>query len=99
MTKIRAVHQFFPVGQGLFATGSVEFSPPQPRRRRNISIPGQSIPAPDGPYRWVYDCGTSSPQRLVTNAIAELKRDCQGEKIDLLALSHFHNDHISGVVE
>lgn len=99
MNKIRAIHRFFPVGQGLFATGSVEFWPPQPRRRRNISIPSQSIPAPDGPYRWVYDCGTSSPQRLVTNAIDDLKRDCQGEKIDLLTLSHFHNDHISGVVE
>lgn len=85
MKVVHALHRFFPVGQGLFAAGSVGSSSPQASRVET--------------YRWVYDCGTSSPQRLVTNAIADLKRDCQGEKIDLLTLSHFHNDHISGVVE
>ncbi|WP_417807106.1 MBL fold metallo-hydrolase [Thioclava sp.] len=38
-------------------------------------------------------------QSPLTNAIADLKRDCQGDKIDLLTLSHFHNDHINGVVD
>ncbi|MCL3881033.1 MBL fold metallo-hydrolase [Marivita sp. GX14005] len=99
MTEIRAVHRFFPVGQGLFATGSVEFWPPRRRPRRIVDTGGPSRPAPLGPYRWVYDCGSSSGKRLVTNAIDDLKRDCRGEKIDLLTLSHFHNDHISGVVE
>lgn len=99
MTKIRAVHRFFPVGQGLFATGSVEFWPPARRPRRIIDSGGPPKPAPVGPYRWVYDCGSSSGKRLVTNAIDDLKRYCQGEKIDLLTLSHFHNDHISGVVD
>ncbi|WP_039000021.1 MBL fold metallo-hydrolase [Falsihalocynthiibacter arcticus] len=99
MTKIRAVHRFFPVGQGLFATGSVESWPPLPKRPRNIKYAGQTRPAPVGPYRWVYDCGSSSGKRLVTNAIADLKRDSGGARIDLLTLSHFHNDHISGVVE
>lgn len=99
MTEIRAVHRFFPVGQGLFATGSVEFWPPARRPRRIINTGGPPRSAPVGPYRWVYDCGTSSGKRLVTNAIDDLKRDCQGEKIDLFALSHFHNDHINGVVD
>ena len=99
MTEIRAVHRFFPVGQGLFAAGSVEFWPPARRRRRNIDTGGPPKPAPAGPYRWVYDCGTSSGRNLVTNAISDLKRDCKGQKIDLLTLSHFHNDHISGAVE
>lgn len=99
MTKIRAVHRFFPVGQGLFAAGSVEFWPPPPKPPRNIKYAGQSKPAPVGPYRWVYDCGSSTNKRLVTNAITDLKRECEEEKIDLLTLSHFHNDHISGVVD
>lgn len=99
MTNIRAVHRFFPVGQGLFATGSVECWPPARRPRRIINTGGPPRPAPVGPYRWVYDCGSSSGKRLVTNAIDDLKRDCQGEKIDLLTLSHVHNDHIGGVVE
>lgn len=99
MTEIRAIHRFFPVGQGLFAAGSVEFWPPQPRPRRRIDTGGPPQPAPAGPYRWVYDCGSSSGKHLVTNGIADWKRDCEGERIDLLSLSHFHNDHISGVVE
>ncbi len=99
MTEIRAIHRFFPVGQGLFASGSVEFWPPQPKPRRNIRISGQTKPAPIGPYRWVYDCGSSSGKHLVTNAIADLELTSNGDKIDLLALSHFHNDHINAVVE
>jgi glyoxylase-like metal-dependent hydrolase (beta-lactamase superfamily II) len=99
MTEICANHRFFPVGQGLFAAGSVEFWPPQPKPHRNINIPGQTKPAPIGPYRWVYDCGSSSGKHLVTNAIADLKRTCKRKKIDLLTLSHFHDDHINGVVE
>ena len=99
MIEIRAVHRFFPVGQGLFATGSIELWPPARRPRRIVNTGGPPRPAPVGPYRWVYDCGSSSGKRLVTNAIDDLKRDCQGEKIDLLALSHFHNDHINGIVE
>lgn len=99
MTEIRVVHRFFPVGQGLFAAGSVEHWPPPPKRRRNIKYAGQSKSAPVGSYRWVYDCGSSTAKRLVTNAIDDLKRGCEGEKIDLLTLSHFHNDHINGVVD
>lgn len=98
MTEIHAVHRFFPVGQGLFAAGSVEFWPPPPKRPR-VKVRSQTKPVSVGPYRWVYDCGSSSGTRLVTNAIDDLKRDCQGEKIDLVTLSHFHNDHINGVVE
>lgn len=98
MTEIRAVHRFFPVGQGLFAAGSVEFWPPPPRRRRDIHIEGYERPSPQPPYHWVYDCGSSTAKRLVTNAIADLKNDCGAETIDLLTISHFHNDHISGVV-
>ncbi len=86
MTGIYVSHRFFPVGQGLFSAGSVQCVSPNPKK-------------PELCYRWVYDCGTSSGKRLITNAIADLKNDCRDEKIDLLTLSHFHNDHISGVVD
>jgi glyoxylase-like metal-dependent hydrolase (beta-lactamase superfamily II) len=86
MIKIDAFHKFFPVGQGLFGTGYVKCCKPSSSASRET-------------YRWVYDCGSSSRQQLVTNAIADLKCDCKGEKIDLLTLSHFHNDHINGVVD
>lgn len=48
-----------------------------------------------GGFRFVYDCGTLLDQVYVTNAInSEFK---EGDKIDLLAISHFHKDHISGI--
>jgi len=82
LNEVYAVHKFFPVGQGLFATGSIE-----------------CLPSPRLRYRWVYDCGSSTAKRLITNAITDLKDDCGEAKLDLLTISHFHNDHISGVVE
>lgn len=52
----------------------------------------------------VYDCGTLSPQRYVWTCIHELRKRCCGvnkstEKpiIDVLFISHFHYDHISGI--
>lgn len=38
-------------------------------------------------------------KRLVTNGIESVKADCGGNRLDLLTLSHFHSDHINGVVE
>ena len=99
MTQVGVKHNFFPVGQGLFVAGSIEFWPPPPKRRRRIEIDGYEKPPAQPPYRWVYDCGSSTAKRLVTNAIADLKNDCSDSRIDLLTISHFHNDHISGVVD
>ncbi|AXI45851.1 hypothetical protein C1J03_07275 [Sulfitobacter sp. SK012] len=104
MTEIHALHRFFPVGQGLFAAGSLAFSQSRPTGWRNAGarrIKGRSgqTEIVKNVYRWVYDCGSSTAKRLVTNAIADLKGDCEGEKIDLLTLSHFHNDHINGAVD
>jgi len=90
MPNIRGELQFdfHPVGQGLFATGS-------------IGLNGAS------PFRWVYDCGTSSKQKLIDAAIASLvgswgeaREEAPGIKpaIDLVIISHFDEDHISGIV-
>lgn len=74
-------YRFHPVGQGLFASGY-------------LMKAGENEPD----FTWVYDCGTSSSQTLVTNGIEKLEKEIGVHgKIDLLVLSHFDHDHISGV--
>jgi glyoxylase-like metal-dependent hydrolase (beta-lactamase superfamily II) len=75
-------YHFYPVGQGLFSAGSI-------RRQDEDS----------SRFLWVYDCGTSSSQDLEDAGILDLKRFANGRsRVDLLVLSHFDHDHISGVV-
>ena len=50
-------------------------------------------------FIWVYDCGTSSSQKLLSSCISKMKREYPNEYIDLLAISHFDKDHISGIKE
>ena len=50
-------------------------------------------------FHWVYDCGTSSSQKLIQNAVNKYNSDKNQGNIDLLVLSHFDKDHISGVKE
>lgn len=50
-------------------------------------------------FHWVYDCGTSSSQKLIQNAVNKYNSDKNQGSIDLLVLSHFDKDHISGVKE
>jgi Metallo-beta-lactamase superfamily len=51
-------------------------------------------------FRWVYDCGTSSAPEYVKDSIDKLHNAWGGgkPKIDLLVISHFDADHISGLV-
>lgn len=76
-------YKFWPVGQGLFSSGVLE----------SASF--------KSPVRWVYDCGTMSAQKFLQSAIADLHSDCglsSKSKIDLLVISHFDKDHISGLL-
>ena len=74
-------YQFYPVGQGLFASGALRKSDED-----------------EACFLWVYDCGTSSSPELVTMGIQMLAtRAGKRQRIDLLVLSHFDHDHISGV--
>ena len=50
-------------------------------------------------FHWVYDCGTSSSQKLIQNAVNKYNSNKSQGDIDLLVLSHFDKDHISGVKE
>lgn len=51
--------------------------------------------------RWVYDCGASRKQGIerLASEIAILKGDGEERVLDLLFLSHFDRDHVSGVTE
>jgi len=48
-------------------------------------------------FTFVYDCGTDSSQVFLNQAIIEFKK--KHNKIDLLVISHFHEDHVGGVKE
>lgn len=77
----------YPVGQGCFHAGIVG--------------PGHGPPdrllAGDG-VRYVYDCGSMKPYAAArTAAIGQFHADCDRRQIDLLFLSHQHEDHVSGV--
>lgn len=73
---------FLPVGQGLFTTGKIKTGINDQKKE----------------FRWIYDCGTSSRQQLITNQIDLYTSGLQqSEKIHLVVLSHFDKDHISGL--
>lgn len=59
-----------------------------------------AILADNGPrFNWVYDCGTTSKDSLLADAIASCnsRRSALGfSRLDLAVLSHFDRDHISG---
>ncbi|HLN94435.1 MAG TPA: MBL fold metallo-hydrolase [Flavobacterium sp.] len=46
-------------------------------------------------FVFVYDCGTDTGGTFLQDSISDFKRKHQ--KIDLLIISHFHEDHVSGV--
>jgi hypothetical protein len=82
-----AEHEFMPVGQGLFATGNIGQSSDQAPR-----------------FRWVYDCGTLSESALVENGLDRLEVDVKSHSagkpsLDLVAISHFDTDHLSGLAD
>ena len=84
--KLCVGYDFHPVGQGLFSTGF---------------LCGEYDDRPR--FRWVYDCGTISAQRYVRQALDHFEDEVPGVgtengKLDLVTLSHFDEDHISGIV-
>lgn len=75
--------RYHAVGQGLFTSGALV-------KQGHI-----------GPrFRWVYDCGTSSEQQLIADQINEMPwlRGRHDSRLDLVTISHFDADHISGLV-
>lgn len=76
-------YHFHPVGQGLFASGSLyEANRQHPR------------------FLWVYDCGSATLKldAIWNCKVCDLQRFTHDKKvIDLMTLSHFDEDHITGV--
>lgn len=86
MNHLSFSYRYHPVGQGLFCSGQFVH--------------------PDGnPFRWVYDCGTERGARSQKRAdhvrmeIAELQRNQTHNHLDLVTLSHFDEDHLSGILD
>lgn len=78
-------YSFWPVGQGLFASGVLNDEKSDKR------------------FHWVYDCGTTSEQKYLKKAIKTYKANkfhgAAKPTIDLVVISHFDTDHISGIVD
>jgi hypothetical protein len=74
---------FYPVGQGLFTAGRFVLGSDPPRR-----------------FHWIYDCGTSSRKPLLQTAIDNFVDRTHEAKptVEVIAVSHFDKDHISGLV-
>ncbi|NDW05862.1 hypothetical protein [Jiella pacifica] len=80
----RVEYRFHPVGQGMLHSGNLRNG-----HRKSIN--------------WIYDCGSVTSNKLVEDAldnIYEHIKEKPGEKplIDIVALSHFDKDHVSGIV-
>ena len=80
----RAVFRFHPVGQGLFYSGIIS-------RDTHKS------------FSFVYDCGSESDRTFLFREIDDFKRllptssVASKKKINLLVVSHFHDDHVNGM--
>lgn len=48
-------------------------------------------------FRWVYDCGTVSPQNLIDRALDRFDQLDSKLELALVAVSHFDRDHVSGL--
>jgi hypothetical protein len=81
MTTFLQAFTIHPVGQGLFYTGRVE-------QRYNHQ----------SPFRFVYDCGSLNAANIKEEVAGFRGReDILHDRLNLLVISHFHQDHISHI--
>lgn len=87
--QLDITYRFHPVGQGLFASGRIQYEYPLGR---------WTPPA----FSWVYDCGTnSSRNKCLIPELNHLAAEALlfGSPLNLVTLSHFDSDHINGLTE
>lgn len=89
MSTYQRVHYaFYPVGQGLFSSGQIVLESDKKKS-----------------FTWVCDCGTASEQMRIQESISLLaekvpkRTNIKKRHLDLVVLSHFDADHISGIVK
>lgn len=79
--------RFHPVGQGLFYSGLLNGW----RRHER------------GTFSFVYDCGSTSSREFLYREIDDLKLllplagSRKSRRLDLLVISHLHDDHVNGL--
>lgn len=84
----RVQYAFHPIGQGLFSSGQIILQSDKTKQ-----------------FTWIYDCGTASEQYRLQDSIHLLFQQlakAQGTRepsLDLVSISHFDSDHISGIVK
>lgn len=75
-------YRFWPAGQGIFASGTV--SP--------------WVNHTSGPsFSWVFDCGSTAPSTVLRPVVKQYRKERTNDRLDLLCISHFHKDHVSGL--
>ena len=85
--NINAAFRFHNIGQGLFYSGLIS-----KKDSNNHST-----------FSFVYDCGTKSSRILLRQEIDSFKqllptaRYSKNKKLDLLVISHLHDDHVNGL--
>jgi len=48
-------------------------------------------------FRWVFDCGSTASKQVLYPRVIDYRRNAAGNRLDLLCISHFDNDHVSGL--
>jgi hypothetical protein len=56
-----------------------------------------SSPAVSTSLNWVYDCGAERDSISLNKSIQQYRAGAEEPLIDLLAISHFHHDHVRGI--
>jgi len=73
---------FFPVGQGLFYSGTIHFVGKSKRQWQT---------------NFVFDCGSITSKRVLSRSVSKFHRGLDRNFIDFLVLSHLHEDHANGL--
>lgn len=99
--SVQADFNFHPIGQGCFYTGKLSFNKMAKVKNNESVILYEATTIKD--FNFVYDCGTDNEQKFLKpevesykNGLKNLGAENSGY-LDLLIISHFHEDHISGV--
>lgn len=85
--RIKGTFRFHKVGQGLFYSGILNTGAGRSNRV----------------FNFVYDCGSESPKIFRDREIDDYKmllpnrRTSGGKELDLLVISHLHDDHVNGL--
>lgn len=48
-------------------------------------------------FHWVFDCGSTYLSRVLRPKVRRFRKAVLTDTLDLLCISHFHNDHVSGL--